>query len=243
MKEKIITSLDSVKYTDVYDLNDYFNLETMSFTAIGIDRQSDNGTLFGFKIETKIKKGNPKPNPGIFNDGTFSFTLDSTQNIEGKIYFSLQLQKAQKPLYLWEWHEDLEKTDTIIPCFSIEDFKLPISRITPLSTDLSQQDRFIADDDSSSLVSSGNLRPTPPLIIPLTSENSQKYYLSLSENVNVGQDYNFSAEIEVNNYEALQDTKKAKLGVVVLSSQPQTALKIETPFGTDTDNKTMANGY
>jgi hypothetical protein len=225
--------LNNEAYSEVYDLNDYFDFQTMIFSAKGIDRQSDNGTLFGFKIETKEKKDNSKPESGVFNDGTFSFTLDSTQNIEGKIYFSLQLQKAQKPLYLWEWYEELEKKDTIIPCFSIEDFKLPVSLITPLSSDLSQQDRFIADDDSSSLASSGNLRPTTPLIIPLLSENSRKYYLSLSENINVGQDYNFSAEIEVNNDQAQQDTKKSKLGAVVLGSQPQTALKIETPFGTD----------
>ncbi|MCF0075659.1 hypothetical protein LZD49_34625 [Dyadobacter sp. CY261] len=215
-----------------YELTDYFDFESFNFTSEGIGRELDNGTFFGFKVEAEGTQKATKE--GIFNDGSFAFTLDNTQKVEGRIYFSLQLQKAQKPFYFWEWHEGLEGNDSIIPCFSIEDFKLPVSLITPLSSDLSQQDRFIADDDSSSLVNSGTIRPILPLIIPIFSpENSQKYYLSLSENINVGQDYNFSVEIEVNNFQAQQDTKKAKLGAVVLGTQPQTALKIETPFGTD----------
>ncbi|PWN71380.1 hypothetical protein C1631_001790 [Chryseobacterium phosphatilyticum] len=205
------------------------SISNVNFIADDILRTNDNGTFFAFSIEKKIAGTQLS---GFVNDGSFSFDLDSNESIQGRMYFSLQLQKAQKPLYLWEWYKDLEKKDTIVPCYSIEDFILPVKNIRPLSTDLSEQERYIADDDNSSLASTGTIRSIPPLIIPVSDfKSDQKYFLSLSENTNVGQDFNFSAELQCTHNKPSRNPEQGSLEVVVLGHQPQTAMKIKTPFG------------
>lgn len=203
-------------------------IDNLTFSTDKIGRESDNGTLFGFKIFTNNE--NLSGIKGVLDDGTFAFGLEEKSKIEAKFYFSLQLQKAQKPLYIWEYYQKIEEDDIIVPCYTIEDFRLPVNSVTPLSTDLSDQERLIADNDSISVSSTGTLRPEQPLIIPLSKNDNQKYWLSLSENSNVGQDFFFAAELLAINPE---NTDQSELDVVVIGNEPQTAVKVQTPFGTN----------
>lgn len=202
-------------------------INNLTFSTDKIGRESDNGTLFGFKIFTS--KDVLSGIKGGLNDGTFAFGLEERGKIETKFYFSLQLQKAQKPLYIWEYYQKIEDGDTIVPCYTIEDFKLPVNSVTPLSTDLSDQERFIVDDDRISIASTGALRPEQPLIIPISKKDKQKYWLSFSENINVGQDFFFATEL-LSSPEDKGD--QSVLDIVVVGNEPQTAVKVQTPFGT-----------
>lgn len=215
------------KKIDLINLEIEFN--NLKFNTKEIGRESDNGTFFGFKIRTNENLASNIS--GALNDGTFAFDLEDTGKIEANIYFSFQLQKGQKPLYIWEYHKDIEEQDTIIPCYAIEDFKLPVKSIIPLSTDISDQDRFIADNDSISISSTGTLRPEMPLIIPLQKKEEQKYWLSFSENINVGQDFFFATELLLRDNK--EKEKRNEFEVVVLGNEPQTAIKVNTPFGTN----------
>ncbi|WP_343322063.1 hypothetical protein [Sphingobacterium multivorum] len=239
-----------VKSTDTYSINltnirkqDFDRLErnvpeitidNLEYKTDDIGRTTDSGTFFGFKILTK--KDLLSNIKGTLDDGTFAFDLEETGEIEANIYLSFQLQKAQKPMYIWEYYYNLEKDkkDTIVPCYAIEDFRIPIKSITPLSTDLSYQDGTIADNDNISLSSTGTLRPEQPLIIPLSKEDEQKYSLSFSENINVGQDFFFAAELLLR--DPKQKDKKNEISVVVIGNEPQTAVRVQTPFGTSSND-------
>lgn len=215
------------------DKNDTVIVNNISFSTKKIDNQNDNGTFFSVSLEKEMAS----ELEGTFSDGSFSFELDNTGKLNAKIKFSFQLQKAQVPLYLWQLHPGLiEKYNKIehdspVFCYAIEDFRIPVKLITPLSTDLSDQERLIADNDSISVSTTGTLRPEQPLIIPLTKSDKQKYWLSFSENMNVGQDFFFATELLAINPE--NTNGQSVLDVVVIGNEPQTAVKVQTPFGTN----------
>ena len=212
------------KHSNYYTEKNTLNINDCDVSLKDLNRSKDSATWFGFNI---IKGALKKQK---INIGSLSFNTEENITVRGKVYFSLQLQKAQKPLYLWEWYPGLEEYDTIIPCYAIEEFNLPVKDITPLSSDLSEQDRYIADNDTVSLVNTGTLRPELPLIIPMENENERrKYYLSIKENINAGQDFNFSAELTVNDPSEIN--KKSAFEIISLGGQPQNIFKVSTPFG------------
>lgn len=215
------------------DRNDTVIVNNILFSTKKVDNQNDNGTFFSVSLE----KQKVSELEGTFSDGSFSFELDNTGELTAKIRFSFQLQKARIPLYFWQLYpgliEKYNKTehDSPVFCYAIEDFRIPVKSITPLSTDLSDHERFIADNDSISVSSTGTLRPEQPLIIPLTESDKQKYWLSFSENINVGQDFFFATELLLKDRE--DKNAQSVLDVVVIGNEPQTAVKVQTPFGTN----------
>lgn len=191
---------------------------------------SDNGTLFQVFLTGYVLNETGQ----VIQDGSLSFKLSDTIKVNendlptnrlGRFRLTLQLEKAQRPFFLWQWYEGIDKIDNIVVSYAIEDFLLPVTEVKAAGQDRLPGDRFLAPQTLGTVVEGAGERTEPSLIIPLSNEyptdsDSTPYFLNISESVNVGQDHRISMKLVEFNPSAGVD-KSSSIRAVILDSNPQ----------------------
>lgn len=179
----------------------------------------------------------------ILLDGSFSFKLNGykkDEEIIDKLQISLQLQNAQRPLFLWQWHNKIDEEDYIQFCYSINKFRIPVKEVNAFGNDLLGKEKLLAPSSIGAISEGFGERTEPTLVIPLKGKSTTiqiegaeklltKYFLNLSESSNVAQDYRLEMQLEEKNQEGGKDNT-TKLEAIVLNATPQQVAKIQTDF-------------
>lgn len=196
---------------------------------------ADNGSV----IILNVKAGETSPdlNNVILLDGSFSFKLKNYSKgdeLIDKLQVSFQLQKAQRPLFLWQWYKDIDKEDSIRYCYSINKFRIPVQEVKAFGNDLIGKEKLVAPSSLGTLSEGFGERSEPALVIPLLEKTEKSteglqnaYYLMMSESSNVAQNYRLEMQLEEKDQMGGIDST-ATVEAVVLNAAPQQIAKIKT---------------
>lgn len=201
---------------------------------------NDNGSILALNIVADSTTTSNSIKDSTFLDGSFSLKLTNYKEkdqIIDKLQISLQLRNAQRPLFLWQWHEGIDKEDYIEFCYSINKFRLPIKEVKAFGNDLISKEKILAPSSVGAISEGYGERNEPTLIIPINGKNtgngieeqSTKYFLNLSESYNVAQDYRLEMQLEEKNPSGGKDTT-SKVEAIVLNAAPQQIAKVKTGF-------------
>ncbi|MBX3252518.1 MAG: hypothetical protein KF862_00145 [Chitinophagaceae bacterium] len=192
---------------------------------------NDNGTFARFLI------GKYQIGKTTLIDGAFEFELNNEATYDeqnkydhnGKISFVLQKKSTQTPLFLWQltendlkYEEEEENKRAFEIGYSIEDFSLPVKSVKPISQDLTSNEKYLAPSSTEAIVYGYGERQQKQLVVPVGKDNNAtgKYYLCISESVNIGQDFRVDMRlIEVD--PKAGDDSTTKISAVILDSSPQ----------------------
>lgn len=196
---------------------------------------ADNGSIIILNVKTG--KTSPDFNDVVLLDGSFSFKLKNySQGDEliDKLQVSFQLQKAQRPLFLWQWYKDIDKEDFIEYCYSINKFRIPVQEVKAFGNDLIGKEKLVAPSSLGTLSEGFGERSEPALVIPLLEKQENlieglqnAYYLMMSESSNVAQNYRLEMQLEEKDQIGGIDST-ATVEAVVLNAAPQQIAKIKT---------------
>ncbi len=218
-------------------------LDTPNFPEV-----NDNGTFARFLIGAYSLEGTNK----TFIDGAFEFELDEVAeydgnpyNHNGKISFVLQDSETQTPLFLWQLtKEHLNGKKSFEIGYSIEDFSLPIKSVKPFGQDLTTNEKFLAPSSTQAIVNGYGERLQKQLVVPISEKskenentkseeskenNKGRYYLCISESVNIGQDFRVDMRLIEDNPRAGKDNS-TRMKAVILDSSPQFVGLVDSNF-------------
>lgn len=211
------------------------------FTAV-----SDNGTLcqvFVASYAALALNDNTVPDPGtiILRDGAMAFALGKNPkdvplptNKYGRLRLTLQLQKAQRSLFLWQWHKKIHEKDNILVSYAVDDFSLPVLRVDAAGQDMLAKDRLLAPRSIGAAGEGAGERSESSLIIPLNKKTSSTsgealYFLTMSESVNVSQDHRFDMRLQEFN-PVFGKEYSTNIRAVLLGSTPQFVALVHARF-------------
>ena len=204
------------------------------------NNSNDNGSILALNIVADSTTTSNSIKDSTFLDGSFSLKLTNYKEkdqIIDKLQISLQLRNAQRPLFLWQLHEGIDKEDYIEFCYSINKFRLPIKEVKAFGNDLISKEKILAPSSVGAISEGYGERNEPTLIIPINGKNtgngneeqSTKYFLNLSESSNVAQDYRLEMQLEEKNPSGGKDNT-SKVEAIVLNAAPQQIAKVKTDF-------------
>lgn len=205
----------------------------------------DNGTLYQVFLQryTPFLDNGSATGGGriVLRDGAMAFTLAAAlPTIElpaskyGRLRLTLQLQRMQRPLFLWQWHGGIDSQDSIIVSYAVEDFSLPVSDVEAAGQDLLNSERLLAPQGLGTAAEGFGERSEPALVIPLPAGDASRsgaarYFYTLSESVNVGQDHRLDVRLQQFNEQAGVDNT-ATIKAVVLDANPQLTALVDAAF-------------
>jgi hypothetical protein len=235
-------------------------LMTPVFASTAQSFANDNGTLFQLVLESydlslQDSRTHQEINEEVVvRDGALSFTLkrSSTKgktkikeiNVPdrndlppigyGRFRIVLQLAKAQRPLFLWQWFKNIDKEDDIVASYAVEDFSLPVLQVSAAGQDITAKDKLLAPRSLGSAVEGFGERAESPLIVPISSTQESpgdkiKMLLTFSESINVGQDHRLDIRLQELNPGA-QHSSSSQVKAVILDAAPQIVALIDAKF-------------
>ncbi|MEO6550848.1 MAG: hypothetical protein ABIN94_22790 [Ferruginibacter sp.] len=203
----------------------------------GYTSVNDNGTLFQLFLlsYTPTLTNTGGTEPIVLRDGAMAFTVaaktsdEDLPNKYGRLRLTLQLTNSQRPFFLWQWHEAIDNQDKIAVSYAIEDFSLPITKVEAAGQDMLAKDKLLAPGSLSTAIEGFGERSEPPLVIPLSPDTEGQYLLTMSESVNIGQDYRFDIRLQEFNPQA-NINNSTQIKAIVLDSSPQMISLINARF-------------
>lgn len=204
---------------------------------------NDNATLFQLFL-TSYKLPEEEI---VLQDGSFAFKLGTGNAPEikdfpkryGRFRLTLQLVKAQRPLFLWHWYEKIDTQDKIVVSYAVEDFSLPVVQVDAAGQDVIAKDKLLAPGSLGAVVEGMGERSDPPLIIPLQKPHTGSgdgagmaknaaYLLSFSESVNVSQNHRLDIKLQGVNPETTDHSSQMK--AVIIDASPQMVSLVDAKF-------------
>src|SRR5262249_40764887 len=139
-------------------------------------------------------------------DGALSFKLKKVPPVSdlppltflGRLRLRLQLERSQRPLFLWRWFPGLTEQDSTVLSYNVEEFSLPVDQIDAAGEDLSVAERLIAPRTVGAVVEGAGERRSRPLVIPLgfQADQPENHLLTFNESVNIAQDHRLDVKVQ-----------------------------------------------
>lgn len=205
---------------------------------------NDNGTLYQVFLESyeaPALTNTTGPETIVLRDGAMAFVLGNPPgstllptNKYGRLRLTLQLLRAQRPLFLWQWYKDINTKDDIVVSYAVDDFSLPVTRVDAAGQDMLARDRILAPRSIGAAGEGAGERSEVSLIIPLNKKASARtdaavYFLTMSESVNVSQDHRFDMKLQEFNPVAGKEYSTS-VRAVLLGSTPQFVAMVHARF-------------